>query len=156
VFGDAISSFNPRYGQGMSVAALQAVELKRTLSEAPLDLASRFFALAAKVIEIPWTIAASNDLRMPEALGARSFRSTVMNWYMARLLKAAHRDPCLSLSFHRVANLMAPPESVVGLGVALRVLRGNLPGLRDVTRTDNSPKSAHDASRFFVSSSLRG
>jgi len=53
VFGDAISSFNPRYGQGMSVAALQALELQRVLSERTFNLASEFFTRAAKVVESP-------------------------------------------------------------------------------------------------------
>lgn len=127
VFGDAISSFNPRYGQGMSVAALQAVELDGALAESSKHLAPRFLARAAKVIEIPWTIAASNDLRMKEARGKRTARSSVINWYIAHLQRAAHRDPELARAFHQVANLMAAPPSLMHPSVALRVLRGNLP-----------------------------
>jgi 2-polyprenyl-6-methoxyphenol hydroxylase-like FAD-dependent oxidoreductase len=128
VFGDAISSFNPRYGQGMSVAALQALELQRTLMERPDHLAPRFFARAAKVIEIPWTISATNDLLIPEAQGPRTVRTRVMNWYMARLLRTAHHDARVALTFHQVANLLAAPTSILAPGIALRVLRSNLPG----------------------------
>lgn len=71
VFGDAICSFNPRYGQGMSVAALQAVELGNILASADCDreLARNFFRRAAKVVAIPWSIAVGNDLRIPEVAG---------------------------------------------------------------------------------------
>jgi 2-polyprenyl-6-methoxyphenol hydroxylase-like FAD-dependent oxidoreductase len=122
VFGDSICSFNPRYGQGMSVAALQAVELQKTLAGGSLNLAFRFFAAAARVIEVAWRIAAGSDLQMPEAQGQRSLGSLVMSWYMTRLLKAAHHDSRVALTFYRVTNLVAPPKSLLRPAIALRVL----------------------------------
>ena len=44
VFGDAISSSNPSYALGMSVAALQAVALRDSLATGDHNLAARFFA----------------------------------------------------------------------------------------------------------------
>lgn len=126
VFGDSISSFNPIYGQGMSAAALQAVELAKTLAEGSGNLSRRFFARAAKVTDIPWSIAVGNDLRMPETTGPRTAPVKLINWYMARLHKAAHRDPVPALAFHRVANLLAPPPSVMHPRIALHVLWANL------------------------------
>jgi 2-polyprenyl-6-methoxyphenol hydroxylase-like FAD-dependent oxidoreductase len=127
VFGDAISSFNPIYGQGMSVAALESVELAKTLREtAASPLAKRFFTRAAKVVDIPWAIAAGNDLRMPEATGARNAGVTFVNWYMSKLLRAAHHDAVPAMAFHRVANLLAPPPSVMHPRVAAHVLWANL------------------------------
>lgn len=126
VFGDAISSFNPIYGQGMSASALQSVELGKALSEGDANLAGRFFARAAKVTDIPWSIAAGNDLRMPEAAGPRNAAVKIINWYMAKLHKAAHRDEVATLAFHRVANLLEPPPSVMHPRVAARVLWRNL------------------------------
>jgi 2-polyprenyl-6-methoxyphenol hydroxylase-like FAD-dependent oxidoreductase len=125
-FGDAISSFNPIYGQGMSTAAMESTVLDETLAGGSGDLATRFFRSAAKVVDIPWAIAVGNDLRMPEATGPRSAGVNFINWYMAKLHKAAHHDPVPALAFHRVANLLAPPPSVMHPRVAWRVLRGNL------------------------------
>ena len=82
VFGDAISSFNPVYGQGMSVAALEALELKATLEQGSSNLARRFFKKAGRVVDGPWTIAAGNDLRMPEATGRRSAGLRFINWHV--------------------------------------------------------------------------
>ena len=126
VFGDAISSFNPIYGQGMSVAALESDELAATLSEGFDDLARRFFARAGKLVDIPWSIAVGNDLRMPEATGPRSAGLNFINWYMSKLHRAGHHDPIPAMAFHRVANLLAPPPSVMHPKVAWRVLLGNL------------------------------
>lgn len=89
VIGDAISSFSPAYGQGMSCAALQAMELRNVLAEGTDNLARRFFAKAAKVIDTPWTIVVGNDLRMPEAKGPRSAKLAVINWYISKLHRAA-------------------------------------------------------------------
>ncbi len=122
VFGDAISSFNPRYGQGMSVAALQAEQLREALTNPLPTLAASFFSRTARVIATPWTIAATNDLRLQEAQGRRSLRSRVLHWYMARIQRAAHRDPEVALAFHRVANLLAVPASLMHPHIALRVL----------------------------------
>jgi hypothetical protein len=49
-----------------------------------------------------------------------------INWYIAKLHRAAHRDPAAALAFHTVANLVAPPPSILAPAVAWRVLRGNL------------------------------
>jgi 2-polyprenyl-6-methoxyphenol hydroxylase-like FAD-dependent oxidoreductase len=126
VFGDAISSFNPIYAQGMSVAALEAVQLMETLAEGSSNLARRFFKRAGKVVDMPWSIAVGNDFRMPEVKGRRGASLNFVNWYVSRLHRAAHHDPAASLAFHRVANLLAPPKSILSPGVAMRVMRSSL------------------------------
>ncbi|HXF52456.1 MAG TPA: monooxygenase [Dehalococcoidia bacterium] len=126
VFGDAICSFNPIYGQGMSVAALEAADLQRSLREGLPGLWRRFLSRAARTVDNPWQIVASGDLRRPEAEGKRTVGMGFVNWYMSRLHVAARRDPVVALAFHRVAMLQAPPASVMRPGVVFRVVRGNL------------------------------
>ena len=126
VFGDAICSFNPIYGQGMSVAALQAAALDESFQAG--FSARDFFRRASKVVDSPWSIAVGSDLRIPETVGPRSKGVDFINWYMAKLHKAAHRDPVASAAFLKVANLVAPPPSVMHPKIALRVLMGNLRG----------------------------
>lgn len=126
VMGDAMSSFNPIYGQGMTVAALEAMELAAALALGKADLARRFFPKAAKAIDIPWSIAVGNDLRMPEATGPRTFTIKAINAYLAKLHRAAHHDPTVAMAFHKVGNLLAPPPSVLHPRIAWRVLQGNL------------------------------
>jgi 2-polyprenyl-6-methoxyphenol hydroxylase-like FAD-dependent oxidoreductase len=130
VIGDALCSFNPMYGQGMSVAALEALELEKCLAENPPDLAREFFARASKTIDIPWGVAAGADLRFPEAQGRRTARVKFANWYISKLHKAGHTDPQCTLAFHRVGNLMAAPQTIMRPGIAVRVLRHNLTARR--------------------------
>ena len=143
VFGDAISSFNPIYGQGMSVAALESEQLAAALDEGDTNLARRFFKRAGKVVDIPWAIAVGNDLRMPETVGPRNAGVNFVNWYLSKLHKAGHHDPALSLSFHYVGNLLAAPPSVMHPRLALRVLWGNLrPRPKDAGMERSMPAAA--------------
>ena len=126
VFGDAICSFNPIYGQGMSVAAQEAVVLRACLQDGLEGLAQRFFQQAAKVIDIPWSIAVGGDLRFPEVEGPRSGQIKFINWYLERLHAVARYDKTVALAFHKVTNLTAPPPSLMKPGIALRILIGHL------------------------------
>lgn len=75
VVGDALCSFNPIYGQGMTVAAMEAELLRSLLEEdGPRDLAPRFFSAAATLLAEPWALATGGDLRFPEVEGERGPR----------------------------------------------------------------------------------
>jgi hypothetical protein len=102
--------------------------LDNTLASGDGDgaLAKTFFRRAAKVVEIPWSIAVGADLRIPETVGRRTAGLKFVNWYMSKLHKAAHTDPAAALAFHRVGNLLAPPPSILHPRVAARVLWENL------------------------------
>ncbi len=77
VLGDAISSFNPFYGQGMSSAALQVQALRQLLTDRGVEsrglegLALAFFPQAAQIIETPWTLTSNQDLAFPQTQGER-------------------------------------------------------------------------------------
>lgn len=72
-FGDAICRFNPVYGQGMSVAAQEALLLGRLLLSRATDpiagLAQAFFGEASGLIETPWASAAIPDFAHPATEG---------------------------------------------------------------------------------------
>lgn len=125
VFGDAICSFNPVYGQGMTVAAEESTLLQRALREGSVDLARRFFALASVAVDTPWDIAVGNDLRHPQVSGERPAKVRFINWYLGKLHQAARHDAQLAIAFLRVANLKAPPQSLLHPAIVARVIRGN-------------------------------
>jgi len=126
VFGDAICSFNPVYGQGMTVSAQEALLLHTCLRDGTANLARRFFKVAAAAIDTPWEIAVGNDLRHPKVQGARSLRTRFVNWYLGKLHLAAKQDGKLTTMFLQVANLMLAPSQLLQPSVVARVLRGNL------------------------------
>jgi 2-polyprenyl-6-methoxyphenol hydroxylase-like FAD-dependent oxidoreductase len=122
VFGDAICSFNPIYGQGMSVAALQARALGQVLRAGSHDIARRFFRRAAAVIDNPWNIAVGADLRMPDTNGPRTRAGTALNWYIANVHMLAHTDAGTAVAFSRVTQLLASPASLLRPSMLIRVL----------------------------------
>jgi 2-polyprenyl-6-methoxyphenol hydroxylase-like FAD-dependent oxidoreductase len=123
-FGDAISSFNPVYGQGMTVAALEALELRTTVGEGTADLAPRFFRRAARIVDTPWDISVGADLRFPGVEGRRTAKVRMVNGYLERLHVAAEHDAAVGRAFLRVINMIDPPQRLMSPGTALRVLRG--------------------------------
>src|SRR6266545_4285222 len=144
VVGDAVCSFNPIYGQGMSVAALEALVLRRHLRRGVVPQPRRWFREIARVVDVPWDIAVGGDLVFPGVPGRRTAKVRLVNAYLARLHPAAAHDAGLASAFMRVAGLVAPPQSLLRPAIALRVLRGNLRraatrprGLRPASRTQD-------------------
>ncbi|MEM7160355.1 MAG: FAD-dependent monooxygenase [Myxococcota bacterium] len=109
VFGDAVCSLNPIYGQGMSVVALQAIALRDCIARGGRKLAPRFFKAALQVLKTPWMMAVNNDARYPEARGRRTLRERIVAAYLRRLHVAARRVPAVAHAFLRTANLLTSP-----------------------------------------------
>lgn len=126
VTGDAICSFNPIYGQGMTVAAQEALALDECLRAGDEQLAKRFFTAAAEAVDAPWQIAVGGDLRFPHVEGERTRGLRFINWYLGRLRIAARHDPAVANAYGQVINLMQPPPSLLRPPIAARVLWGNL------------------------------
>jgi len=126
VFGDALCSFNPIYGQGMTTAALEGLALGRCLRDGGQSLAQRFFAKVAPIIDIPWQIAAGSDLRHPKLAHMQTSMGRFMNWYIARVHRAAATDPGVGRAFLRVTNLISPPTQLFAPATMSRVVMGAL------------------------------
>lgn len=135
VFGDAICSFNPVYGQGMTVAAVEAMSLRDCLRRGEDDLSRRFFRAARKPIGAAWQLAVGADLALPEVEGPRSVQTRLGNAYVARVLAAAENDPVVVDRFLRVSSLMDPPSCLFHPALVGRVCVGNL---RRHRRTDDA------------------
>jgi hypothetical protein len=130
--GDAVCSFTPIYGQGMSVAAMEAMELRASLSAGNDALGLRFFRRIAKVVDAPWSITVGNDRRLTEPQRKESIGTRFLNWYMARLQIAARHDAEVAWAFLKVGSLLELPPSVLHPKIAWRVLRDMLWGRESV------------------------
>jgi 2-polyprenyl-6-methoxyphenol hydroxylase-like FAD-dependent oxidoreductase len=122
VFGDALASFNPIYGQGMTVATQEALALSTALGEGTLEtVAARFFPRATRAVDNPWTIAVGEDLRYPEVPGPRPLPVRVLHRYLAAVHRATMTDAVVCRAFHRVSNMLAAPPSLMRPEILARV-----------------------------------
>lgn len=67
--GDSVASFNHVYGQGITVAALQALVLREHLAHPGRSASRRLLTAIARVTNAPWDMAASADLAFPAVDG---------------------------------------------------------------------------------------
>ncbi|HEV8482215.1 MAG TPA: hypothetical protein VGV87_01545 [Blastocatellia bacterium] len=131
VIGDAICSFNPVYGQGMTVSAMGAEALEHCLEIAmardDLDMiAPNFFKRTAKAVDHAWTMAVGEDLRYPQVEGPRPVGTDLINWYLGKVHRATLRDKEISRLFFRIMTMTHPPAEIFKPGALLRVLRDGL------------------------------
>jgi 2-polyprenyl-6-methoxyphenol hydroxylase-like FAD-dependent oxidoreductase len=136
VVGDAYCGFNPIYGQGITVAALEALILRRLLSTAEdraaedratggsgAGLARDYFRAAGKLVDEAWETSAASDLRFPEVEGERRRGAGLINAYGEKFRAAASVDPALGETFLRVANMADKPAKLLSPRTVLRVFR---------------------------------
>jgi 2-polyprenyl-6-methoxyphenol hydroxylase-like FAD-dependent oxidoreductase len=145
VMGDALTSFNPVYGQGMSVAACEALALQAALQQGPQGLAERFFRAAARVVDTPWQLAVGNDLSIPSVPGPRPLPVRVVNAYVARLMRVAVHDTVVARAFLEVLHLLKEPPSLFRPAIAWRVLRPGAAALPAATQSGLQPAQTRSA-----------
>lgn len=122
VVGDAVCSFNPVYGQGMSIAALEADALRRLLGGGAAGLGRRHRRAVGKLVDVAWELSTSGDLRFPGVEGRRTPKVRLLNRYVAAVQAAGAVDPQVGIAFLRVITLIEPPPSLLHPRVVRRVL----------------------------------
>jgi 2-polyprenyl-6-methoxyphenol hydroxylase-like FAD-dependent oxidoreductase len=124
VVGDALASFNPIYGQGMSVAALEALVLHHALAdESREDLALRFFDRVEDIIDVAWMLSVGGDFAFPQTEGPKPRGTDLTNRYISRLLRGSHDDRVLREAFVKVLMMERPPTTLFSPRILWRVLK---------------------------------
>jgi uncharacterized protein (TIGR02246 family) len=164
VVGDALCHLNPIYGQGMTMAALQALALRDCLCAGGTDhLAPRFYDAAAAAIGPVWAMNAANDrVRSPGT--PRTLRRRLRGWTQKAALQAAANDIRVAEKFFRVTSLVDPPSRLQDprllrriLLVSLRhprgtprVIAGDQPQIASLSRADE------EAIRALIDRQVKG
>jgi 2-polyprenyl-6-methoxyphenol hydroxylase-like FAD-dependent oxidoreductase len=137
VFGDAICSFNPIYGQGITVAALEAQVLRDCLHRGTRDLPRRFYRKAAEKIRVAWQTAVSSDLALPQVPGRRPLSVRIMNTYMDWVLTATETDPTVAQQFLRVVWMLDAPSALFRPEFVGRIAKAMLTGARNPEQVEH-------------------
>jgi 2-polyprenyl-6-methoxyphenol hydroxylase-like FAD-dependent oxidoreductase len=120
---DAACAFNPRFGQGMSAAAVSVRLLQQCLARygaADPRLPRAFFAAQAHFQRTPWLFSAADDLRLPESEGRRSLSIRLFNWYRPQLVTCPYRQVGAQLG--QVTQFLQPLSSLFAPPIVSRVL----------------------------------
>ncbi len=129
VIGDAVCSFNPIYGQGMTVAAMEGAALRDMLRNGSPPGPHEYFRRIAKVIDAPWEINVGADLTFPNVPGRRTVKVRMVNAYLSALYAAASTDSSLAGAIVRVMGMVDQPEGLLRPDRLLRVLWAHLRGI---------------------------
>jgi 2-polyprenyl-6-methoxyphenol hydroxylase-like FAD-dependent oxidoreductase len=129
--GDAVCSFNPIYGQGMTVAGLGAMDLRDELRvavatglPAGLDgLPLRFQRRLAVTIEFPWTVACGADFRVEGVESDVPRRDGGDDAFLQRLEALSSEDTDVFLRLTETNHMIRPPDWIRDPELRARVER---------------------------------
>ncbi|MZG17729.1 pyridine nucleotide-disulfide oxidoreductase, partial [Streptomyces sp. SID5914] len=135
VLGDALGTFNPAYGQGMSVAAFGARVLGRELERAggpdASGLARRVLRGAARPVDAAWAMAVGQDVLYPATRGGRpGIADRAVTAYTRRMTRAAAGSFAAASAIWDVTSMRTPPTRMFHPAAVLAALTGSpLPAL---------------------------
>ncbi|MEU0368726.1 FAD-dependent monooxygenase [Streptomyces sp. NPDC006283] len=147
--GDAVATYNPVYGHGMSVAAQGVLELRRALAAHGVTspgLARRVQRSLAGPVGTAWDLATGQDILYPGAIGKDpGVAAKVLRHYVDRLMLTATGRPLVAKALFDVMTLSARTSSLLRPEVALAVLRGpKLPPLQGPPLSDDELRIAKE------------
>jgi len=124
--GDALCSFNPVYGHGITVAALEAVTLAECLDRhgtTAAPMARDFYRRTGKLVTVAWQMAASTDFAYPGTEGPKPRGLALTHWYQRQVFRACHVSPEVVKTVVRVQHLLEPGSALLRPAMVAKVLR---------------------------------
>ncbi|MFH9065051.1 FAD-dependent oxidoreductase [Streptomyces coeruleorubidus] len=141
--GDAICSFNPLYGQGMTVATQEAMVLARCLDRFGVrsaKMARAYYRGAASAISTPWQTATGGDFVYAETEGPRPLGNGIVNRYVRQAMLASHVSPDVHEVMMDIQHLLTPTTAILRPRTVARTLLAarRSPAWRDATAPSGS------------------
>ncbi|MGE7632652.1 FAD-dependent monooxygenase [Bacillus paramycoides] len=125
VVGDAQCRFDPVFGQGVSVAAMEAHQLQVLLQgRKQLDktFTQQFYKKAANIIETPWDMTTTEISRHPQLKRELTMKQKFQLWYTKQIYRLSASDSDVYIRLVRVMNLIRSPFHLFHPKVLLAVL----------------------------------
>ncbi|TCJ81895.1 UNVERIFIED_ORG: 2-polyprenyl-6-methoxyphenol hydroxylase-like FAD-dependent oxidoreductase [Bacillus cereus] len=125
VVGDAHCRFDPVFGQGVSVAAMEAHQLQLLLQRRQiLDKAftQQFYKRTVHIIQTPWEMTTTEISRHPQLKRELSIKQKFQQWYTKQIYQLSATDSDVYIRLVRVMNLMRSPLHLFHPKVLLAVL----------------------------------
>lgn len=125
VVGDAQCRFDPVFGQGVSVAAMEAHQLQLLLQDRKqLDktFTQQFYKKAANIIETPWDMTTTEISRHPQLKRELTTKQKFQLWYTKQIYRLSASNSDVYIRLVRVMNLIRSPFHLFHPKVLLSVL----------------------------------
>ncbi|MEU9300022.1 pyridine nucleotide-disulfide oxidoreductase [Streptomyces sp. NPDC048269] len=127
--GDSVATFNPLYGQGMTVAAQGLLAVRSLLRRQGLDhpgFGREAQRAIAPLVSTAWELATSQDILYPGATGVKPRAGTgALNAYVNRLMTGATTDEALTAALFKVLTMSSAPTHWLHPSVVWHVLRAS-------------------------------
>ncbi|WP_338453106.1 hypothetical protein R4Z09_15275 [Niallia oryzisoli] len=111
VIGDTVCRIDPVFGQGMSIAVLEALALQKIFSNGndPLqERITRFHKNVSQIIAPIWNMVITEDFRYPGISGNKPFGLSIQQWYAKKIFLLSSQNQDIYDSFIKVMNLIKP------------------------------------------------
>jgi 2-polyprenyl-6-methoxyphenol hydroxylase-like FAD-dependent oxidoreductase len=126
LIGDTVCRIDPVFGQGMSIAILEAIALQKLLQKNKSELhlvPAAFHNKAAKIISPIWNMVITEDFRYPATKGKKPFGLSIQQWYAKNIFLLSSQNQEVYNSFVKVMNLVRPITSLMKPSIIKDVLK---------------------------------
>lgn len=124
--GDTITSINPTFGQGMTLAVLHAVSLSNALKKNTMndpEFLGSYFDGAMKISGVAWQMAGNSDLEYDFVTGNRPEGFEQMQLFSKGLKLLANKDKNVLKTLMEVFHLERPATDLRQPELAARVMK---------------------------------
>ena len=152
VVGDSLCAFNPVYGQGITVAATQALLLRQAFASGVRQgWEGRLMRRFHKATDLPWAIATGEDRRH---IGSDRHQPGVdalfERWSGEVDRLAAHGDLRAQRTLDRIYHLVGSPIGLLHPALLVTALRARLRGLPAPAPAHHSPTARREYGAGFT------
>jgi 2-polyprenyl-6-methoxyphenol hydroxylase-like FAD-dependent oxidoreductase len=135
IMGDSLCALNPKYGQGITIAAKTALILRETLDSlvprrTPFDkdIQDKIQESFGHAAEDAWSIAALTDLQLDGTCSENidsvlPLQGRLSQEYMQILYRLAKNDPEVTLYLLQVIHLMRKPLDLLGFPLLVKIAK---------------------------------
>lgn len=125
--GDAICSLDPAFGQGMTMAALEAETLSQSLAENGTihsTLRRQYLRRVDDCLDVAWDLSCGENFKYSQTTGRRPVGFPITRRY--RDFLTTSNDPRVLAKIYKVITLTAPPHSILRPDLAFRALMSKI------------------------------
>ena len=130
VMGDAVCSFNPIYGQGITSSVMAAQSLQKLLINGRPENSHWSKTAQRKIVksyQYPWMIATNEDLRWPKTEGSSGgLLVSVMHHFTNWIGLVATRNSAIAYTYIQVLHMTSTPAALLTPSSLMRLLQDGL------------------------------